>query len=119
MFGEPLPHLLIGPGPLEGMGVELVVFRRGGQHMRDELLPTAPGRSLQVMVLERSDQQLCLVQPGGVGRREAGPPPAPATRPVFPRLPGRMAPGAVLGQEHPPPPPTPRGGGPPPPARVL
>src|SRR5208337_4566236 len=101
MFGEPLPHLLIVPGPLEGMGIELVVLRRGGQHMRDELLPTAPRRSLQVMVLERSDQQLCLVQPGGVGRREAGPPPAPATLLVFPRLPGRMARVAVLDQEHP------------------
>src|SRR6202521_6277913 len=102
MFGEPLPHLLIGPGPLEGMGVELVVFRRGGQHMRDEHLPTAPGRALQVMVLERADQQLCLVQPGGVGRREAGPPPGPATRPAFPRLPGRMARAAPLATEPPP-----------------
>ena len=30
MLGEPLPHLLIGPGPLKGMGVEPVVLRPGG-----------------------------------------------------------------------------------------
>src|SRR6202035_3037661 len=39
MFGEPLPHPLIRPGPLEGTGVELVILSRGGQHMGDELLP--------------------------------------------------------------------------------
>src|SRR5512135_888071 len=94
------------------MGVEPVVLSRGGQHMRDELLPAGPGRPPQVTVPEGTDQQLCLVQPGGVRRCKAGPPPTPATRPVFPHLPGRVARVTVLDQEHPLEPPMPAAEGP-------
>jgi hypothetical protein len=31
MLSEPLPHLLIGPRPLEGVGVPMIVFRPRGQ----------------------------------------------------------------------------------------
>src|SRR5262245_4661928 len=101
MVGEPLPHLLIGPRPFERVGVEAVVLRGAGQHLLDELFPTAPGASLQVAIPERPDQQLRLVQPRGVGRREAGTPPAPARRPVRFRVPRRVAGVAILDQEYP------------------
>lgn len=38
MFSEPGTHLLIGPGPLEGMSVPMVVFWPRSQDMRLELL---------------------------------------------------------------------------------
>src|SRR6476620_6964780 len=52
MFGEPLPHPLIGPRPLKGVGVEPVVLRPRGQHMLAHLLTTAPRAPLQVAVPE-------------------------------------------------------------------
>src|ERR1700682_2665001 len=100
MLGEPLPHLVIRPGPLEWMGIEVVILRPRGYHMLNQLLPTAPGVPLQVAMAERSDHQSRLVQPRGVARREAGPPPAPATRPVGRRVPRRVARVAILNQEH-------------------
>jgi len=87
MLDEPLPHLLIGPRPRKGMGVEAIVLRSGGYHMLDQFLPFAPGVSLQIAMPECSDQQLRLVQPRGVGWGEAGPPPTPALRPVDRRVP--------------------------------
>src|SRR5690348_6588863 len=70
MFGEPLPHPLIAPGPLKRVGIPLVVLRPGDQHMLNELLAAAPRGPLQVAIAERSHQQLCLVQPRGVNRCE-------------------------------------------------
>src|SRR3954447_14084263 len=61
VFGEPPPHLLIGPGPLEGVGVELVVLRHRGQRMPDQLLPSHPGATPEVAAPERTDQHLRLV----------------------------------------------------------
>jgi hypothetical protein len=46
--------------------------------MAPELILALPGPPIQVIVLERVDQDLRLVQPGGVGGRIAGPPPAVA-----------------------------------------
>ena len=46
--------------------------------MAPELLLAPPGRPLQVIVLERVDQDLPLVQPGGIGGRIARSPPAVA-----------------------------------------
>src|SRR5436309_8084854 len=71
MLGEPHPHLLIGPSPLEGVGIQPVVLRPTGQHIIDELFPTTPRTSLQVVVAERPHQQLRLVQPRRMGRCEA------------------------------------------------
>src|SRR5512135_1414648 len=77
--GEPLSHLLVRPCPFDGMGVAAVVFGPGGQYMALELLLAPPGRPLQVIVLERVDQDLPLVQPGGgIGGRIARSPPAAA-----------------------------------------
>src|SRR5690242_7299722 len=89
MLGEPHPHLLIGPRPLEGVGIPPVVLRPAGQHILDELLPAAPGDPLQVVIPDRPDQQLRLVQPRRMGRREAGSPPSLAPRPVRRRVPRR------------------------------
>src|SRR5512147_685889 len=96
---EPLSHLLVRPGPFDGMGVAAVVFGPGGQHMAPELLLAPPGRPLQVIVLERVDQDLPLVQPGGIGGRIAWPPPAVALGEVPLRTARCMARSPVLDQE--------------------
>ena len=76
MFSEPATHLLIRPGPFKGVGVPMVVFRPRSQDMRLELLLALPGRPFQVIVLERMDEDFRLVQPGGIGGRIPGFPPA-------------------------------------------
>src|SRR5690349_13714039 len=48
----PATHLLIRPRPLEGMGVEPVVFRPRGHHMVDVLPTTGPRTPLQVATAE-------------------------------------------------------------------
>src|SRR5271165_3164747 len=75
MFGEPLTHLLIRPSPLKGMGIAMVVFGPGSQHMGLELLLAPPRRPFQVIVLEGVDEDFRLVQPRGIGRRIPRPPP--------------------------------------------
>src|SRR5437773_7556497 len=72
VLGEPLAHLLVGPGPLKRVGVQAVVFRCGSHYMLDQLLPTDPRATFQVAVAKCADQQLRLIQPGGMHRREAG-----------------------------------------------
>src|SRR6266498_4127274 len=69
--------------------------------MLDELCPAAPSSTLEVVVTERLNQQLRLVQPRGMSRREAGPPPVGTTRPVICRGGCRMAGIVVLDQEYP------------------
>ncbi len=59
-----------------------------------------PRTALEVVVSERFDQRLRLVQPRGMRRREAGPPPV-ATRPVFRRIACRVTGVVVLDQEYP------------------
>src|SRR5437868_7109219 len=69
--------------------------------MLDEFLSTYPGLPLQVVIPKRSHQQLGLIQPRGVSWREAGSPPAPATRPIGLRSARRVARIAVLDQIYP------------------
>src|SRR3954468_21007884 len=69
--------------------------------MLDELGPTPPRASLEVVVTERLDARLRLVQPRGIHRGEAGSPPAIAPRPVRRRGASRMAGVPILDQEHP------------------
>jgi hypothetical protein len=75
MLGEPMPHLLNLPRPLKGVGITEIVPRQGGEHMLDKGLATVPGGPFQLAIPERPHQHLRLVQPRGVGRCEAGPPP--------------------------------------------
>src|SRR4029453_5702968 len=95
---EPAPHLLIGPCPLERVGVPLVVLRPGGREVLDELLPVPPRSSLQVAIAEGMDQQLGLVEPRGPRRGQAGPPPAVASVEIIRRRPGYVARAAVVDQ---------------------
>jgi len=90
MFLNPLPHLLTRPRPFERMGVQPIVLRPGLPNVIDESGPTVPRSSFQVVVTEGADQQLRLVEPRGVDRGEATPPPAGVSRQVVPRLRGRM-----------------------------
>jgi len=61
MFSEPATHLLVGPCPFNGVGVPMVVFRPRSQNMRLEFLLTLPGRTFQVIVFKRMNQDFCLV----------------------------------------------------------
>src|SRR6476661_3392418 len=99
MFSEPLTHLLIGPGPLKRVGVAVVVFGPGSQHMGLELFLALPRRPFQVVVLERMDEDFCLVQPGGVGGRIPRLPPAIAFGEIASRTGCYVARPAVLDQE--------------------
>src|SRR5271166_4910728 len=42
MFREPLAHPIVGPRPVEAVGVPPLVLRQGGQHVLDKLLPRRP-----------------------------------------------------------------------------
>jgi hypothetical protein len=83
------------------MGIEPVVFRPGDDDVMDELLAAYPRRTPQVTMTEGPDQQLRVVQPRRVQRREPGAPPRPATRPVSRRLTGGLTGVVVLDQGHP------------------
>ena len=96
MFGEPATHFLIGPGPLERVGVVPVVLRPGGGDVGDVLPTVRPRTSLQITPVEGVVQQLRLVQPGGVRRGQPGPPPPLAPGDVGRRVPGDMAGPAVV-----------------------
>ena len=80
MFLNPLPHLLARPRPFERMGVQPIVLRPGLPNVIDEFGPTVPRSSFQVVVTEGADQQLRLLEPRGVDRGEATPPPAGVSR---------------------------------------
>jgi hypothetical protein len=100
MFRKPSAHLLIRPRPLKGMSVLFVVLRPRVGDMGDELLPTRPRPASQVVVAEGIVQDLCLVEPGGMGRGEPRTPPPP-TRPEVVSCPaGGMARIAIVDQVH-------------------
>ena len=99
MFGEPMTHLLIGPGPLKRVGIAMVVFGPGSQYMGLELLLALPRRSFQVIMLERMDEDFRLVQPGGVGRRVPRSPPATTVGEVPPGITRNVARPAILDQK--------------------
>src|SRR5436190_24106792 len=99
MFSEPLTHLLIGPGPLKRVGVAVVVFGPGGQHMGLELFLALPRGPFQVIVLERMNEDFCLVQPRGVGWRIPRFPPATTFGEIAPCAAGYVARPAVLDQK--------------------
>lgn len=90
MLREPLPHPLTRPSPFERMGIQPIILRPGSSHVIDELGSTPPRAPLEVVVTEGAEQQLRLIEPRGVDRREAIPPPAGATRQVVAGLGGRM-----------------------------
>src|ERR1700688_1313583 len=99
MFCEPLTHLLIGPSPLKGVGVAVVVLGPGSQHMGLELFLALPGCPFQVIMLERMDEDFCLVKPRGVGWRIPRLPPAATFGEIASRAGGYVARPAVLNQE--------------------
>src|SRR5262245_60793961 len=70
--------------------------------MLDQSFSPGPRAALEVTMPERSDQQLGLVEPRGVRRREAGPPPTTAPRAILLGVPRRVAWVTVLYQEYPP-----------------
>ena len=78
MFSKPSTHVVIRPGPIERMGIELVIFRPSGLNMIDQRLTAIAGVALQVMVTERIIEQFGLIEPGGMDRCEARSPPGMA-----------------------------------------
>src|SRR5208337_1548881 len=100
MFCKPSAHLLIRPGPLERMSVQLVVLQPRGGNMGDELLLIPPRPSPQVVVTEGIIEDLGLVEPGRMDRCEPGTPP-PATGPqILLREPCCVTGIAVVDQVH-------------------
>ena len=75
MFIKPPTHFLIGPGPFEGMGIEAIVLGPRRFDVVDQRLATRPRAAFQVAVAERVIEQLGLIEPRGVNRGEARPPP--------------------------------------------
>src|SRR6516162_7655121 len=101
MFSKPLPHLLIRPGPLKGVGIAAVVFGPGSQDMGLELFLALPGRPLQVIVLEGMDEDFRLVQPRRIGGRIPSSPPALTLGEILSRAACNVAGPAILNQEGP------------------
>src|SRR5215204_5401587 len=101
MPGEPLTHLLIRPSPFKGVGISVVVFRPGSQHVSLELVLALPGRPFQVIVLESVDEDFCLLQPRGIGRRITRRPPPLTTGKVRLRAARYVTCPSILDQEHP------------------
>src|SRR5262249_53011587 len=99
MFSEPATHLMVGPCPFNGVGVPMVAFRPRSRNMRLEFLLTRPGPWLQVIVFERMNQDLRLVEPRGVGRRIARSPPPVTPGKVALGCGGDVARPAILDQE--------------------
>lgn len=75
MLSKPLSHFLVGPSPLEWMGIEPVVLGPGGVDLVDQGLAAGPGRPLQVVEAEGAVEQFRLIEPGGMDRGESRPPP--------------------------------------------
>src|SRR5438128_1349025 len=100
MFFEPSAHLLIRSRPFKGMSVALVVLRPRGGNMGDELLPTRPRSSSQVVVAEGVVEDLGLVEPGRMSRCEPGTPPPATGSEVRARPPGGVAGITVVNQVH-------------------
>src|ERR1700724_3158585 len=99
MLGNPLPHLLARPCPFKRMGIQAIVLRPSFRHIIDEFGPTPPRPSLQVVVAKRTDQQLRLIEPGGMDRGEPTPPPAGTPRQIASGLPGCMGRVVIVNQE--------------------
>src|SRR5262245_5024419 len=66
-----------------------------------QLLWAGPRAPLQVAMPERPYQQLRLVEPRGMHRREPAPPPAAAPRAILLGVPRRVAEVAIVDQEYP------------------
>src|SRR5512135_1105943 len=83
VFGVPSPHLLVGPRPLERVGIQPVVLRPGVLHVVDELSTAGPRSPLPIAVGEGVEQQFRLVEPRGLPRCETASPPATASGQVL------------------------------------
>jgi hypothetical protein len=99
MFSKPLSHFLIGPGPFKRMGIQLIVLWPSGVDVVDQFLAAVPRAALQVTVTEGVIKQFRLIEPGGMHRGEAGPPPRVAIE-VVGGSSGGMTGVTVLNQKH-------------------
>src|SRR5512132_1087094 len=70
MSGDPPTHLRPRPRPRDRVGVALVVLPPARVEVLDELLAALPLAALQVPLAERAEEQLRLIEPGGVRRRD-------------------------------------------------
>src|SRR5512132_1087587 len=68
MSGDPPTHLRPRPRPRDRVGVALVVLPPARVEVLDELLAALPLATLQVPLTERAEEQLSLIEPGGVRR---------------------------------------------------
>jgi hypothetical protein len=101
VFVEPPPHLLVGPSPLEGGGVEPIILRPRRRHGLDVLPPARPRAPLQVAALKSLGEQLPLVQPRGLGGRQPVRLPPRTLVEVVARPPDAVARPAIRDEVHP------------------
>src|SRR4051812_47354593 len=80
----------------------MVVLGPRRQDMINEGFAARPRSVLQIAELEGMIEQLCLVQPRGAGRRQAGMPPTASVGEVIPGDPARMTGTTVMDQIDPP-----------------
>jgi hypothetical protein len=98
MFFKPTAHLLVGPRPFKGMGVEAIVFRFCSLDMVHEFLTTVPRTTLPVVKLKGTVQHLRLMEPRSMNRSEARPPPSMTLVEIGSRRGSRVAGVAILDQ---------------------
>src|SRR5437667_9576082 len=101
MFFDPATHLLVGPCPFKGMGIEPIIFRGGILYVVHELLATMPRTTLQVVKAKGAVEQLSLIEPRSMNRCKAPPPPVTPLVKVRFRGSSRMTRIAVLNQVYP------------------
>ena len=65
---DPRVHLGSRPRPGEGVRVEAVILGPTGLQVGDEIGAALPVAALQVVGTEGAQQQLGLIEPGGMGR---------------------------------------------------
>ena len=101
VFREPVPHLVMAPCPLERVGIQPLVLRPRRADVFEEQLTTRPRCTPQVAMPEGPDQQLRLIQPRGMGRREPWSPPVATAPPVGGRVAGCRTRVAILDKKTP------------------
>src|SRR5437868_2330805 len=101
MFFEPATHLLVGPGPFKGVGIEPIILRSCSFHLVYEFLTTVPGTTFQVVKTEGAVQHLPLIEPRSMNRRETRPPPTVTLMEIGFRRGSRVTRVAILDQVHP------------------
>src|SRR3982074_3292681 len=100
-FFKPATHLLVGPCPFKGMGIESIILRFCGLHMVYEYLTTRPRSTFQIVKAKGAVQHFPLIEPRSMNRSETWPPPAVTLMEIRFRRGSRVTRIAILDQINP------------------